>query len=131
MSKYATKQRKLLLDYLTCHTDEPLTAEQIARDLAPAAISVSAIYRNLAQLEVEGSVRRVSAEGSRKILYRYRDADVCADHLHLACARCGKTYHMDAAASTSLIRAVAREAGFAVDSASTVLYGGCGNCRKP
>ena len=100
MSKYATKQRKLLLDYLTCHTDEPLTAEQIARDLAPAAISVSAIYRNLAQLEAEGSVRRVSAEGSRKTLYRYRDADVCADHLHLACARCGKTYHTDAAAST-------------------------------
>lgn len=131
MSKYATKQRKLLLDYLTCHTDEPLTAEQIARDLAPTAISVSAIYRNLAQLEAEGSVRRVSAEGSRKTLYRYRDADVCADHLHLACARCGKTYHMDAAASTSLIRAVAREAGFAVDSASTVLYGVCGNCRKP
>ncbi|MBQ8930308.1 MAG: transcriptional repressor [Oscillospiraceae bacterium] len=130
MSKYATKQRKLLLDYLTCHTDEPLTAEQIARDLAPAAISVSAIYRNLAQLEAEGSVRRVSAEGSRKTLYRYRDEDVCADHLHLACARCGKTYHMDAAASTSLIRAVAREAGFAVDSASTVLYGVCGNCRK-
>ena len=120
--------RRLMLSGVLQAGDQLPSVRKLATELA---INPNTIQRAYAQLEAEGSVRRVSAEGSRKTLYRYRDADVCADHLHLACARCGKTYHMDAAASTSLIRAVAREAGFAVDSASTVLYGVCGNCRKP
>lgn len=132
MPRYVTKQRKALLEYLGAHADETLSGRQIAEDLSCAKepVSLSAVYRNLAQLEAEGKVRRVSREGSREALYRYTDAETCKEHLHLSCSRCGKTYHMDVPATNALIRTVAEGAGFALDSTSTVLVGTCASCRR-
>ena len=53
MSSYSTQQRKALLAYLSRHPDELLSARQIADALADEKISLSAVYRNLAQLETE------------------------------------------------------------------------------
>lgn len=53
MSSYSTRQRKALLAYLSRHPDELLSARQIADALADEKISLSAVYRNLAQLEAE------------------------------------------------------------------------------
>lgn len=47
MAKYVTKQRRQLLDYLSRHTDEQMTARQIADALTQENISLSAVYRNL------------------------------------------------------------------------------------
>ena len=60
MSSYSTQQRKALLAYLSRHPDELLSARQIADALADEKISLSAVYRNLAQLETEEKVRRSS-----------------------------------------------------------------------
>lgn len=130
MSKYNTKQRKILLDYLAAHADEMLSAKHIAGDLAEEGISLSAVYRNLSALETEGKLRRLSREGSREVLYRYTAADECRRHLHLSCSRCGKTYHMDVPATNMLIDSVAQDADFQVDSSTTVLYGICKTCQK-
>ncbi len=54
MAKYLTRQRKRLLEYLSEHTDEQMSARQIADALATDEISVSAVYRNLSALEEEG-----------------------------------------------------------------------------
>ncbi len=130
MSKYTTKQRRLLLDYLQAHADETLSARQIADALAQSNISISAVYRNLAALEDEGRVTRLTKGGSRKVYYRFMDADACRQHLHLSCFKCGRTYHMDIPATNTLIHTVERAADFEVDSAGTVLYGVCGACKK-
>ena len=53
MQSYSTRQRKVLLAYLSQHPDELLSARQIADALADKKISLSAVYRNLAQLETE------------------------------------------------------------------------------
>ena len=53
MSGYNTKQRRALLTFLGEHPDELLTARQMADALAEKQISLSAVYRNLAQLEAE------------------------------------------------------------------------------
>ena len=58
MSGYNTKQRRALLAFLGEHPDELLTARQMADALAEKQISLSAVYRNLAQLEAEEKVRR-------------------------------------------------------------------------
>ena len=58
MPDYKTQQRKVFLAYLSQHTDELLSARQIADALANEKISLSAVYRNLAQLEAEEKVRR-------------------------------------------------------------------------
>ena len=67
MSSYSTQQRKALLAYLSRHPDELLSARQIADALADEKISLSAVYRNLAQLEAEEKVRRSSKSGGSTI----------------------------------------------------------------
>ena len=128
MQAYMTQPRKRLLSYLHSHADETLTAGQISQDLPE--ISVSAVYRNLAALEQDGTVRRVAKNGSREVFYQYMQAEACREHLHLSCKQCGKTFHMDGEETEALLASIARLDGFAVDRADTVLYGTCEACRR-
>ena len=130
MRKYATRQRAALVDYLQAHADEELSAGQIAQALSSEGISKSAVYRNLSALEAEGQVKRNTRSGSKAVFYRYLGAETCRDHLHLSCSKCGRTYHLDVSATNRLVDSVAQGSDFAVDSASTVLYGVCGSCRE-
>ena len=71
MAKYLTRQRKRLLEYLSEHTDEQISARQIAEDLAADQISISAVYRNISALEEEGLLKRSVREGTREVFYQY------------------------------------------------------------
>ena len=51
MPRYTTRQREALLDYLSRHPDQPLTVREIAAGVEPDGVSLSAVYRNLAELE--------------------------------------------------------------------------------
>ena len=130
MSKYMTKQRKALLSFLSAHADEELTARQLEQALCEHGVSISAVYRNLSELEKEGKVRRLSKSGSREVFYRYTDGSECRDCLHLSCEKCGKTYHMSMEGAQTLIDALAQSDEFTVDKSNTVLYGVCKSCRK-
>lgn len=127
MPVYQTQTRKMLLDYLQSHADESLSAGKISEDLPQ--ISVSAVYRNLAALEEEGRIRRVSRGGGREAYYQYTDTEACRTHLHLLCKTCGATYHMDKTDADQLIRILAEHEKFAVDTVDTVLYGTCEACQ--
>lgn len=65
MPRYTTRQREALLDYLSRHPDQPLTVREIAAGVEPDGVSLSAVYRNLAELEAAGLIRRESRPGSR------------------------------------------------------------------
>ena len=130
LPKYMTKQRKALLNYLSMHADERLSAKQLEDALKSEGISISAVYRNLSELEKEGKVRRVNNSGSREVFYQYTDGAHCKDCLHLSCEKCGKTYHMNSAVAQTLIENLAQSDEFTIDKANTVLYGVCGDCRK-
>lgn len=130
MSKYMTKQRKLLLDYLQAHPDEPMSAGQISEAVEDAPVSASAVYRNLAELEADGKVRRLSRAGSREVFFQYMDALDCRNCLHLNCTKCGKTFHMSTPGADRVVRDVERSDFFRVDKSETVLYGVCRACRK-
>ena len=125
-----TKQRKALLNYLSMHADERLSAKQLEDALKSEGISISAVYRNLSELEREGKVRRVNNSGSREVFYQYTDGAHCKDCLHLSCEKCGKTYHMNSAVARTLIENLAQSDEFTIDKANTVLYGVCGDCRE-
>ncbi|MBQ9536067.1 MAG: transcriptional repressor [Clostridia bacterium] len=129
MAKYITRQRSLLLDYLSRHADESLSARQISLALEDDGVSVSAVYRNLTELENEGQVRRVSG-GGREAYYQYSAAAACRGCLHLLCRSCGHTYHMDMRDARQLADSLEKKEGFALDMAGTVLYGICGACRS-
>lgn len=130
MPKYMTKQRKALLGYLAQHADETLSARQIEAALAGDGVSISAVYRNLSELEKEGKIRRVNQSGSREVFYQYTDSAHCRECLHLSCEKCGKTYHMNREGAQMLIQNLAQSDEFAIDKASTVLYGVCKDCRS-
>ena len=129
MPKYQTRQRKTLTEYLSAHADEQLTAQEIAAALEGEGISVSAVYRNLAELEAEGRVRRAARSGGREVFYQFIGAEECRESLHLQCKRCGRTFHMDAQGAEQLKSVVERTEGFALDKGDTVLYGVCELCR--
>lgn len=129
MPKYMTKQRKILTEYLSERTDESISATLIAEALADK-ISKSAVYRNLADMEAEGKLRRVASKGSREIIYQYVDEEKCHDCLHLSCKNCGKTYHMKNTAAEKLINSVMKNEDFDIDKERTVLYGICKDCKK-
>ena len=130
MAKYTTKQRKILLTYLSAHHDESLTPRSIAAALEPKGVSLSAVYRNLSVLEEEGRVRRVVAGTNREACFQYADADECRESLHLSCLTCGRTFHM-AVPDVNLIESqLEQNERFAIDRASKVLYGTCADCRQ-
>lgn len=129
MPKYITKQRKLLTEYLSRHTDESLSANRIAEALCDK-ISKSAVYRNLSDMESEGKLRRVAANGSREVIYQYVDEEKCHDCLHLSCKKCGKTYHMNCAVAENIIKDISDNELFDIDKEKTVLYGICKDCKE-
>lgn len=128
--KYMTKQRKALLAFLSAHADEELSARQLETALSDVGVSISAVYRNLSDLEKEGKIRRVSKSGVREVLYQYIDSDVCRGFLHLSCEKCGKTYHMNMRGTEMLMNSVEQSDKFFINKANTVLYGVCKDCRK-
>ena len=130
MSKYMTKQRKLLLNYLQAHPDEFLSAGEISEAVRDGEISASAVYRNLSELEGEGKVRRMSRAGSREVFFQYMDALDCRDCLHLSCTKCGRTFHMSAPGAERIVRDAEKSDAFRIDRSETVLYGVCRNCQS-
>ena len=130
MQSYSTRQRKVLLAYLSEHPDELLSARQIADALADKKISLSAVYRNLAQLETEEKVRRSSKSGTREAYYQYLDAEGCKGALHMSCVKCGRTFHMTSGNAALFAKHLAQSEQFTLDAADTVLYGTCADCRE-
>lgn len=130
MAKYLTQQRKQLLKYLSEHTDEQMTARQIADALAEHHISLSAVYRNLSSLEEEGLLKRSVREGTREVFYQYIAAEECKDSLHLSCCNCGKSIHLGDREAKRLLSSTLESTGFLITKSETVLYGICAECRK-
>jgi Fur family ferric uptake transcriptional regulator len=129
MPKYITKQRKILTEYLSEHPDESLSANQIAEALE-SKISKSAVYRNLADMEAEGKVRKTAQGSGREVYYQYTDNEHCRGHLHMSCKKCGKTYHMEDSIAELLVEGLSEKENFSIDKSETVLYGICGECNK-
>ena len=130
MAKYVTKQRRQLLEYLSRHTDEQMTARQIAAALTQENISLSAVYRNLSDLEADGLLKRSIRESTRDVFYQYIAAEECKDSLHLSCRVCGKSIHLGDEEAERLLDSTLKSTGFQIDKTETILYGVCADCRK-
>lgn len=130
VTKYLTKQRKELLNYLSEHVDQQMTAKQISEDLMDNQISISAIYRNLLALEEEGLLKRSVREGTRDVFFQYVACEKCKESIHLSCRICGKIAHLDDSITDQLIGNTFERIGFLIDKSETILYGICNDCRR-
>lgn len=123
-----TAQRRSLVDLLA-RSGHPLTLPDILR--SRRQLKQSSVYRNLADLEHAGVVRRVMTDEEHG---RYELAEeLTGHHHHLVCARCGTMRDVDVPddVERSLDRSldrIARRAGFASVSHRLDLIGLCADC---
>lgn len=127
MKEYQTEQRRYLFSFFEKHPDQQFTIEELAHSIP--GISISAVYRNVNQMVIEGSVQRFQKEQSRKFLYQYIGDTACAEHLHLKCSHCGRILHMDQKSMEVVIKTVRNNISFDIDKNKTILFGSCLSCR--
>ncbi|MGH2681299.1 MAG: Fur family transcriptional regulator [Actinomycetota bacterium] len=123
-----TSTRRRLVDILA-KAGMPLALPDIVR--RRRGLPQSSAYRNLAELETAGLVRRVVSEDG---LGRYELAEeLTGHHHHLMCSRCGRVQdlHLPATLERQLDRTLdtlARESGFATVAHRLDQIGLCRDC---
>ena len=127
---YNTEQRAALLSFLTENPDKTFSAKEIAQALAGRNISKSSVYRNIAELETEQKIKRVTKVGSHESFYQFCGNASCRNHIHLSCTKCGKIFHMEHEQTERLLNALESSDGFELSVGETTLYGVCRECVK-
>lgn len=134
MAKYATEQKKMLLDFLKAHPEDSFTVEEIFLGMKAAygegVTGASTVYRLVTGLLEEGCLRRFVKGNSRHFVYQIVDGEHCHAHLHLRCTHCGRLLHLGEALSEEILKNVFLESCFAVSEGDTVLLGRCESCRE-
>jgi Fur family transcriptional regulator, ferric uptake regulator len=135
LAEYETRQRRILLDYLTEHPDRGFSIEELYECLfdeyPPDRVpGKSTLYRLVAKLVAEGLVKRFSGGQGRIFAYQIVACEKCDAHLHLKCTACGGLYHMDHAASERIMNEVLSRSDFSLDEKETVLFGVCKGCKS-
>ena len=118
---YNTKQKTYLIEYLR-NKKEPMSATAIASELT--TIGKSTIFRLLASLEKEGVVQ--SCIENRTRLYIYKN-QMCHNHIHASCSKCGRFIHLDENTSKQIEKAM-ESSGLTIDS-EEVIHCICDRCK--
>ncbi len=132
-SGYKTRQKEKILEYLTAHPGQHITAQEISRHLSDSGspVGTATIYRCLEHLVNEGGLRKYTIDSRTGACYEYvPPSGECRRHYHLKCLRCGTLYHVSCAHLSALDSHVLEHHGFVIDHSKTVLYGICENCRE-
>lgn len=130
MAVYMTRQRKMLLDFLSMHPHDIFSAVQIAEHIENGEISLSAIYRNLSELESAGHIRKVVKVRTREVFYQYSNASSCKNKIHLHCKVCDRFFHLDNDTADDFCKATLEGLGFEINKSETIITGVCDLCRK-
>lgn len=128
---YQTAGRIALAEFLERHPDRQFTAQELFDELSCAGtVGKSSVYRLLAEMCEDESVRKFQSEERHCAVYQYVGAHCdCRDHFHEKCVRCGKLSHLDCHVSADFIRHLFSEHGFSVDCGQSILYGVCAECQ--
>lgn len=132
-STYKTRQKQLILSFLSENIDQQFACEDIAEILKTNGTPVgkSTVYRYLLKLEEEGKVRRFTENSSKSAFFRYiGNNDSCNEHLHLKCLSCGDFIHLDCELMDDISVHLVKDHHFKIDNSKTVLYGLCENCNQ-
>ena len=132
-SKYNTKQREVLLDYLRTVPGEHITAADVCRYFREQGTSIgqSTIYRQLESLVDEGVINKYIIDGTTPACFEYAgeeshaDAEIC---FHCKCEKCGKLIHMHCDELESIGAHLLSHHRFRLNPMRTVFYGLCEDC---
>ncbi len=129
MARYQTEQRRALAELFEQSSHRAFSVQELYAELQGYGISVSAIYRNLADMERQGLVCKIAKKGHKSALYQYVDPHHCAGVIHLKCHACDATFHLNQHVSQMVLGMAAQDFAFEVNSAA-VLYGECDSCSQ-
>jgi len=121
-----TSQRRVLLEVLS-RVDGHVTGAELverSRQLDPAT-TPSTVYRTLDVLEDLGVVSHSHGPGGRQEFHVNR----AADHGHLLCPSCGRTWELAPAEVHSLVDQLRGSRGFEVDVDHLTVEGRCADCQ--
>ncbi len=130
MNRYQTEQRKKLLKLFKDREHCSLSAQDVYNELADKEISMSAIYRNLADMENEGLICRVEEKNRTGALYHYVNPSSCVGIIHLKCRSCDCTVHLNEHISKMVIGIARDDYKFNVNNCGAYIYGQCENCSQ-
>lgn len=132
-SKYKTKQREILLEYLEKYPGKHITAGDVCDHFKEKGESIgqSTVYRQLESLVDEGIVGKYVIDANSPACFEYigadshEDADVC---FHCKCEKCGKLIHLHCEELEEIGAHLLDEHRFKVNAMRTVFYGLCEQC---
>ncbi len=130
MSKYQTEQRQILLELFKSSEHKSFSAVDIFNELKNDDISISAIYRNLKEMESDKLICKVNQKGRSETLYHYVNPKSCIGVIHFKCENCENTYHLNKHISSMISNIAKDEFNFSLNSSGTFLYGKCPKCAQ-
>lgn len=125
--KYKTDQSCKLNEFFKTHKDNLFSIDDAI--VALVGVGKSTIYRQFANAEEKGMIKRVENEKGITLYQYLDDEEGCSEHLHLVCKECGSFIHLDAKESDRLIQEFEDRSGFEIATGTTV-FGKCAKCRK-
>ncbi len=132
MATYRTRGRQRLLSFLYDHPDKQFTAAELYRELSGddgiCPVGKSSLYRQLAGLCDDGTVRKYRSDKEDSFVYQFVGQGDCSHHFHLKCLVCGRLIHLECSLSNDLLAHIREDHGFRVDSGRSILYGCCEAC---
>ena len=134
-SKYKTKQREILLDYLKTVPGKHFTAGDICEYFRAqgASIGQSTVYRQLEELVNEGIINKYVLDPNGPACFEYMaEDDHCEGEVcfHCKCEKCGKLIHMHCDELIGIQQHLSAEHQFKLDPMRTVFYGLCEECSE-
>lgn len=137
-SKYNTRQRGILIEYLRSVSGEHVTAADVCSYFSEqgASIGQSTVYRQLENLVDEGVVNKYIIDANSPACFEYNGHDGQGDHMrgevcfHCKCEKCGTLIHLKCEELSGIGDHLYEEHHFRLDPKRTVFYGVCENCIK-
>lgn len=118
-----TLPRELILDILENNPQRHFRAEELYQILLERgnSVSVSTVYRVLAQFEIAGLVIRHQFEGTTSFFELSRHGH----HDHIVCVNCGKIIEFNNDDIERLQREVSEKHGFSLVTHTLCMFGTC------
>ena len=132
VSKYNTKQREKILNYLKEGKDVHISAEEMINYFKSInePIGKSTIYRYLNILVNEKKIQKYNIDSSSPACYKYAETHECSNHYHCKCSECGDLIHVDCDIFDTLKQHMKNDHKFEIDTSRIVHYGKCEKCIK-
>ena len=134
-SKYKTKQKQELIDYLKTTAGGHITVNDVCGYFSDKGkpIGMTTVYRHMERLVDEGLVSKYIIDANTPACFEYMPEHEGHSHetcFHCKCECCGKLIHLHCDEVTGLGEHLLSEHGFKLDPHRTVFYGICNECTQ-